>query len=176
MPKYEFLLAANDEADLASGHKRKKQGDIIAVRPHPWKWGSKEVDNYLIVIAESSIDLETLKTKIQDRSQAGDKCRCRISLADVKTKMASLDIKKVEDRELIYQPFKTKESIIENKQVDAKKVDTTCTESKENEEFSFDMDANSLIYDKDVATKVRPSEISEPEEPVAPPKEESREK
>jgi hypothetical protein len=50
--KFEMAVAVVDEADLASGHKRKKQGDIVAIRPHPWNWGRKEVDEYLIVIAD----------------------------------------------------------------------------------------------------------------------------
>jgi hypothetical protein len=46
---FEFAIAVKDEADLKSGHRRKKQGDIIAVKPAPWEWGRKEVDEYLIV-------------------------------------------------------------------------------------------------------------------------------
>jgi len=49
MADFEFAIAVVDEADLASGHKRKKAGDIIAVKPAPWNWGTKEVDEYLIV-------------------------------------------------------------------------------------------------------------------------------
>jgi hypothetical protein len=49
MADFEFAIAVKDEEDLASGHKRKKQGDIIAVKPAPWEWGRKELDEYLIV-------------------------------------------------------------------------------------------------------------------------------
>ena len=53
MSKFEFAIACRDEADLASGHKRKKEGDIIAVKPYPWQWGAKEVDAHLIVIVDN---------------------------------------------------------------------------------------------------------------------------
>jgi len=49
MADWEFAIAVRDEVNLKSGHKRKKQGDIIAVKPAGWKWGKKEVDEYLIV-------------------------------------------------------------------------------------------------------------------------------
>ena len=52
MAKWEFAIACRDEADLASGHKRKKEGDIIAVKPYPWQWGNKEVNAYLMVIVD----------------------------------------------------------------------------------------------------------------------------
>lgn len=32
MSKWECAIACRDEADLASGHKRKKEGDVIAVK------------------------------------------------------------------------------------------------------------------------------------------------
>jgi len=50
--KFEFAIAAKDEEDLKSGHKRKKQGDIIAYKPSPWKWGVMELKNYLIVTVD----------------------------------------------------------------------------------------------------------------------------
>lgn len=47
MVKYEFAIAVADKSDV--GHKRKKEGDVIAVKPQGWKWGTKEVKEYLIV-------------------------------------------------------------------------------------------------------------------------------
>ena len=57
MPLFELAIAVCDEEDLPSGHKRKKEGDIIAVKPYPWQWGKKEVDEYLIVPI-SAADIE----------------------------------------------------------------------------------------------------------------------
>ena len=53
MPCYEMIIAAVDECDLSSDHKRQKEGDIIAVREHPWYWGKKEVSRHLIVVVQS---------------------------------------------------------------------------------------------------------------------------
>ena len=50
--KWEFAIAVKDEADLASGHKRKKGGDCIAYKPYPWAWGKKETNEYLIVVVD----------------------------------------------------------------------------------------------------------------------------
>jgi len=50
---YEFVVAAKDEEDLESGHKRKKQGDIISYKPAPWGWGRKEVTGFLIVLGKN---------------------------------------------------------------------------------------------------------------------------
>ena len=44
-----IALAARDEADLASGHKRKKAGDLITIKPYPWQWGTNEIKEYLII-------------------------------------------------------------------------------------------------------------------------------
>jgi hypothetical protein len=49
---FDFAIAIKDEKDLKSGHKRKKQGDIIAYKPSPWKWGNVELKNYLIVTVD----------------------------------------------------------------------------------------------------------------------------
>jgi hypothetical protein len=58
MSKWEFAIAVRDEADLDSGHKRKKEGDLVAVKPYPWKWGTKEVDEYLIVVGDGLTEEE----------------------------------------------------------------------------------------------------------------------
>ena len=58
MAKWEFAIAIKDEADLASGHKRKKEGDIISVKPAPWNWGKKEVKEYLIVTMDGLTEQE----------------------------------------------------------------------------------------------------------------------
>ncbi len=61
MPKYELLIACVDEPEV----HRKKEGDVVAVRPYPFVWGTKEVDQYFIVIIEADEDLNTLKEKYQ---------------------------------------------------------------------------------------------------------------
>lgn len=48
MPVYDFCIAVTDEIES----HRKKEGDVIAVRPHGWNWGRKEIDAYLIVPIE----------------------------------------------------------------------------------------------------------------------------
>lgn len=53
MAKWEFLIRVNDQEDLESGHKRSKEGDIIAVKPYPHQWGNCEQNNYLIVIIDN---------------------------------------------------------------------------------------------------------------------------
>lgn len=56
MPTHEILIAACDEPEA----HRKKEGDVICVRPHPWNWGRKEVDRYLIVIVDDPRPSEEL--------------------------------------------------------------------------------------------------------------------
>ncbi len=60
--KVSAAIAKQDEQDLASGHKRKKQGDIIAVKPANWQWGTKEYEDYLII----ELDLGNVITTIED--------------------------------------------------------------------------------------------------------------
>jgi hypothetical protein len=61
---WELALAARDEADLPSGHKRKKQGDIIAAKPHPWSWGTIERKEYLIVVVDGLSEQEVAEMQI----------------------------------------------------------------------------------------------------------------
>ena len=49
MATFEFAIRAYNQEDLACGHKRSKQGDIIACHPAPWNWGKKEQTGYLFV-------------------------------------------------------------------------------------------------------------------------------
>jgi hypothetical protein len=60
--KVSVAISKQDEQDLPSGHKRKKQGDIIAVKPAGWLWGTKEYENYLII----ELDLGNAITTIED--------------------------------------------------------------------------------------------------------------
>ncbi len=55
---FELAIACRDEPEAW----RKKEGDVIAVKPHPWEWSKGEMGNHLIVIAnfETKIDAERL--------------------------------------------------------------------------------------------------------------------
>lgn len=94
--KWEFLIAIRDEDDLPSGHKRKKEGDVIAFKPHPWEWGEKEVRGYFIVIVDgltreeaadlaSPVDDGTMKRRFAIPFEIIKKGWCpRISMAHVR--------------------------------------------------------------------------------------------
>lgn len=65
MPKYEFAIAVKDEVDYAPGKVRKKEGDIINLKPYPRNCGRKVIDEYLIVIVEcSQTNHKALKQKL----------------------------------------------------------------------------------------------------------------
>lgn len=161
MPKYEIAIAVTDEADLASGHKRKKEGDIIAVCPYPWNWGRKEIDRYLIVIVESTDDLETMQNLTipataegyTDAEQLLDengmlsytplgKRRYSIPLSVLQQGwLPDLDLVKVRDKNYIYQPFKSATQLTQkfdgengNYLLDTGSVDTATSTLKSNEE------------------------------------------
>jgi len=55
-------ISIKDEDDLPSGHKRKKRGDIIAIKPVGWKWGLIERKRFLIV----NVDLGTKVNTIEE--------------------------------------------------------------------------------------------------------------
>lgn len=57
---WELAIQPWDKADLPSGHKRAKQGDIVAVKPYPWAWGKAELRNYLIVIVDNMTEEEAM--------------------------------------------------------------------------------------------------------------------
>jgi hypothetical protein len=139
MPIHEFLIAVIDEAE----GNRKKEGDIIAVRPHPWHWGRKEIDGWLIVIVESIKTLEEMRTlgaqpiyrdtkdgklmsaqevltiarpngsRPVEEFEVITKNRYQVSFADVVANCPSLDLAKVRDERKIYQPFKRASQLIE---------------------------------------------------------------
>ena len=60
---WELAVAKQDEADLASGHKRKKQFDVIAVMPKGHPWSVLERKHHLIVIVDglTQAEAEALK-------------------------------------------------------------------------------------------------------------------
>ncbi|MFW9874245.1 MAG: hypothetical protein ACFFG0_14160 [Candidatus Thorarchaeota archaeon] len=112
--KYELLIAVIDEDDLGSGHKRKKQGDIVAIRPYPWSWGRCEIDEYLVIIAEIDNDITSMKKKLhKHKGKNLEKHRYKIDMTSLKNNYcAELDMAKVENKNYIYQPFKKSSELI----------------------------------------------------------------
>lgn len=122
-----MAIANKDEQDLPSGHKRKKEGDVIAVKSADWQWGTEEVKRYLIV----RIDFENLITSIEDAQkltvpqfQTGElwypsfdlpqpkiigKRRYKIPFTDLTAKAQTLgifiDMVKVQNETVAYQPL-----------------------------------------------------------------------
>lgn len=136
MPKYEFCLSIRDEVDHTPGKVRKKEGDIVTVREWSWMWGSKEVDEYFIVIAETVTDYHTLRRHISHRlyqhlstsdiwdSEEVDaaihaetetmanfvayaKNRYKIDFTNIAVSVTDLNMTKLQDPLYIYQPFKS---------------------------------------------------------------------
>lgn len=65
MPKWELAIACRDEV----GSHRKKEGDIVAFKPHPWgDWGKKGELNHLIIVADGleQEDLEAMSQYHRD--------------------------------------------------------------------------------------------------------------
>ena len=111
--KWDFAIATKDEKDLKSGHKRKKAGDIIAVKPHPWKWGKKEVKEYLIVTMDGLTEQEA-HDKCKPLYKAGTEGVRKHPVTLAKRKhhipLSSLpiDTAQAADYEKEYQPLKDK--------------------------------------------------------------------
>ena len=162
MPLYEFLIACADEPEA----HRKKEGDVVAVRPHPFNWGRKEIDRYFIVIIDMPEDIETLRSMFESCQYAETnefqpeddshltklaKNRFKIPLDIVKTGwMPDLDLGKVRDKKIIYQPFKKTSQLISKLDLQEKDVDCASIVSSKEAEFSIDpKEPVSLIWDKD---------------------------
>jgi len=129
--KYELAIAVADEQDLASGHKRKKKGDIIAIKPYPWNWGTEELKHYLIVIVDGLTEKEVECLTIpyykdgQDVSPiATGETKPHIPIAKRKYKVPltaiskDIDLDKVKDKNLAYQPLKDKDISFDAKSTD----------------------------------------------------------
>ena len=125
MPKYELLIACTDESEI----HRKKEGDIVAVRLYPFKWGTKEVDQYFVVIIEADEDIQTMRTTYETALYEGSsddelsesiklaKNRFQILLNIIKNGwMPSLDLAKVRDKTKVYQPLKDADVVIDTRE------------------------------------------------------------
>lgn len=124
MAKWEIAITVCSEPEAY----RKQEGDIIAFKPSPWNWGTKEVDQYLIVTIDGMTQDEVLalcfpmyaggelneEVIINNRMYPIGKRRYRLPLLILKDGwFPSLDIQKVRDKSLIYQPLKDNQIVID---------------------------------------------------------------
>lgn len=78
MTLYDLAICVTDEQDLASGHKRKKEGDVIACRLHSETtrlggWGTKELPSHLMVTVDiSDEDVKNLMIPQYDDGSFGE--------------------------------------------------------------------------------------------------------
>lgn len=168
MPKYELMLACVDEPEA----HRKKEGDIVAVRPYPCNWGRKEIEQYLIVIIEVEEDIQTMRATYEiflyegglDRHPSDEveakilaKNRFQIPLDILKDGwITDLDFSKVRDKTYTYQPFKRASQLtarFDGKEgrhlLNGADVDCISEVSMANSEFVIDTKEKvSLIWDK----------------------------
>ncbi len=200
MPKYELAICVVNELDDAGG-VRKKEGDLVAVRPHPWNWGAKEIDQYLIVIIETVKSFKKLDSLIRqsvyrDLVTAGNplvkqsiynsltepdivtgqpqrpyndfeiahKNRFQISHAKVKAKLSDLNLTKVRNKVLRYQPFKNRNQLVQkfngmngNRLIIENECDCDANHADNNNEFSINLDnIAAVILDKISGNLVKP--------------------
>lgn len=98
---WELAIQPWDKADLSSGHKRAKQGDIVAVKPYPWEWGKAELRNYLIVIIDNMTEEEAMEIMgpLYENDDPGSIDENGILIPGVVTdkRKFRLDIKKLKD-------------------------------------------------------------------------------
>jgi len=140
--KWELALAVCDEEDLESGHKRKKEGDIITYMPHPHEWGKMETNEFLIVIVEGSEEdirelceplnkTGNLKKDIKYKSEIRTDKEGAPFVVDVIndpedeiiiskrryafdfSKFKNIELDRVRDKKDHYQPFKEKDEVTE---------------------------------------------------------------
>ena len=126
MAKYELLIACVDEPEA----HRKKEGDIVAVRPYPFNWGTKEVDQYFIVIIEADEDLSIMRATYERPLLEGGviddlngsvpqlaKNQFSIPLNIIKKGwMPNLDLTQVRDKRKVYQPLKDANIIMDTRE------------------------------------------------------------
>jgi hypothetical protein len=99
--KYEILITAKDELEIG----RKKEGDIIDVIPYPHIWGKKELNKYLVVTVENNLTLEQM-WKLAERFIGVKKYSYSMPLVQIKKYLPELDLDKVRNESIAYQPFK----------------------------------------------------------------------
>jgi len=185
MAKYELAVVVADEDDLPSGHKRKKAGYILAIKPYPWDWGAKEIKNHIIVIFESIEPYEKLQRFLlrplyEDGKEVDEfsypvpapiaKRRIFLMLSKIKELKDDVDLIKTADKNYIYQPFKKVSQLIQkfdgqngNRYLTSGDVD--CGVDPEIE-YSI-LEADDIFEDYD-GKKIKKDEITNWVIPVAP--------
>ena len=140
MPIHEILIACADEPEA----HRKKEGDVIAVRPHGWPWGKKELERGLIVLVEDARTSEELSNLLcqplyeDGRSQAEvdqaenamleaglynlwsppeiiAKRKHKIDMPTLRAQAPAIDAAKIRNKALAYQPFLAASRFVANK-------------------------------------------------------------
>lgn len=175
MPKYEIAIAVTDEQDLPSGHKRKKEGDIVSVRPYPRNCGRKVINQSLVVIVESNATfqemlnltaplytdglLERPESEILQGIEVKPiaKHKYMIPLDIIKNGwLPDLDLSKVRDKGKIYQPFKSDVQLVQkfdgmngHRILIRSEVDTQSAYAAKNVELVIDINEKvSFAFDK----------------------------
>lgn len=123
MTTFEFAIAVCDEPES----HRKQEGDIIAVKASPWKWGKKELKQYLIIVVDGLEKEEADKLCIPQFKSGEDwwpsyelfqpeivaKRRFKVELNILKSNFdPNMDLLKVKNKTEEYQPIKDKNIII----------------------------------------------------------------
>lgn len=138
MAKFELAIRAYDQEDLPSGHKRSKQGDVIACNPYPHDWGDLERKHFLIVIVDgltarqscalcsSCYDEDKVDEEVDIENPPQKVAKRRFKLpVDILASISEITINYVllEDENVDYQPLK-----------DA--------------DYAFDFSTDEMLYDK----------------------------
>ncbi len=102
----EVAVSLTSEKDLASGHERKQEGDIIVVRRPLKGIGTAEAKTHLWLKVEGldKADLDKLTQQVDEDNDYGKRRYC-IPLEQIKKQMSSFDISRALDKDEIYQPF-----------------------------------------------------------------------
>lgn len=123
MATISVAIAVRDEAEAW----RKKQGDIIAIKPGGWQWGTGEVKNHLILEialpAQATMDrVQALMTRYYANGVIGwdgaaevlAKRRFNVDWVKLKNVLSgagvTVDWVKVEDVTIAYQPLSAQDS------------------------------------------------------------------
>ena len=108
-PVVEIAISTEDAANLASGHERKKIGDIITVRGLGNGLGLKEAHGYLWLRVEGFTDayFDTLNVWLteSDKYKVFDKRRYWIPFSAIRDQFPVFDSTLAVDLNVIYQPF-----------------------------------------------------------------------
>lgn len=131
MSLWEFAISIKDELEA----HRKREGDIISFKPYPWKdWGRKGNKHCLIVLVDGLTEQEAFSLKMPQYNinlnimpspkeieilnlVTISKRRYQLPLNIIKDGWyPDLDITKVQDKKINYQPLLDNEIIIDTKE------------------------------------------------------------